>query len=114
MRNVYGRVAGAVMRAMAQAAGVEGPALILDDAIVTPWASVTFAGARHVLAVTLHGADEVAVRAALDQLLLRLPEMEIALVGEIVADLTVELEALGEGEAGCFAVLKVEVLTVGD
>lgn len=114
MRNVYGRVAGAVMRAMAQAAGVDGPALILDDAVATPWASVTFAGARHVLAVTLHGADEVAVKAAVERLLAQLPEMEIPLVGEVVADVTVALEALGEGEAGCFAVLKVEVLTVGD
>lgn len=114
MRNVHDRVAGAVMRVMGEVSGLDGPALVLMDAVSTPWASVTFSGARHRLVVTLHEGSKAALKVVLDRLLPSLPEAEIPLAGEIVADLTMEIGVLGESEAGCFAELVIEVLTVRD
>lgn len=51
-----------------------------------PWASITFAGARHSLAMLF--ADEHAVAAG-ERFIADLPEHEFALPGQLVADATV-------------------------
>ena len=51
-----------------------------------PWASVTFAGARHTLALLFAGEDAVF---AGEKFIAELPEHEFALRGQIVADATV-------------------------
>lgn len=50
------------------------------------WASVTFAGARHSLALLFAGAEAVA---AGERFIAALPEHEFALPGQLVADATV-------------------------
>ena len=97
-------VLGLVLRAMEQLAGV---APVLGEVGSQPWASITFSGVRHRIAVTLDGDAAV-----VDRLMRALPEAEIPLVGEMVADLTVEIEALGERAGRAFAELVVMVLTV--
>ena len=77
-----------------------GPADHLRDALVRlggghpqvlrhserAWASVTFAGTRHSLALVFHGAEAVAAGEAFID---ALPEHEFAIPGQLVADATV-------------------------
>ncbi len=49
----------------------------------TPWASVTFSGSRHTIALAFTGAEAVA---AGEEFILALPEHEFAIRGQIVAD----------------------------
>ncbi len=48
-----------------------------------PWASATFCGTRHVIALTFIGAEAIE---AGEELIARLPDHEFDLAGEIVAD----------------------------
>lgn len=52
----------------------------------TPWASVTFAGARHTLSLLFLGANAVA---AGEDFIVALPEHEFTIPGQIVADATI-------------------------
>lgn len=52
----------------------------------TPWASITFAGARHRLALVFAGATAVE---AGERFVAALPEHEFALPGQLVADANV-------------------------
>jgi len=52
----------------------------------TPWASITFAGARHRLILLFAGAEAVA---AGENFVATLPEHEFAIPGQLVADATV-------------------------
>jgi hypothetical protein len=79
---------------------------LLDSA---HWASVTFAGARHRLRVVLEGTS--AIGAAAD-FLAALPELEFTIPGHIVAD--VALVAEERGDAGDYAVLELEALTIDE
>lgn len=49
----------------------------------TPWASITFAGSRHALALLFAGEDAVAAGEAFLEVL---PEHEFAIPGQLVAD----------------------------
>jgi hypothetical protein len=51
-----------------------------------PWASVTFAGTRHTLALAFTGADAMAAGEAF---IAALPEHEFAIPGQLVADAAV-------------------------
>ncbi|WP_169829134.1 hypothetical protein [Tsuneonella mangrovi] len=51
-----------------------------------PWASVTFEGARHNLALVFEGAEAVA---AGERFIAALPEHEFAIPGQLVADASV-------------------------
>ena len=51
-----------------------------------PWASITFAGARHTLSLLFMGDDAVA---AGEELLAALPDHEFAIPGQLVADANV-------------------------
>ncbi|MBD3730410.1 MAG: hypothetical protein IE933_11960 [Sphingomonadales bacterium] len=48
-----------------------------------PWASITFSGSRHTIALAFHGADAVA---AGEELVAALPDHEFTIPGQIVAD----------------------------
>ena len=71
-------------RALIASAGAAGCPVAIAEADLTRWASVTFAGARHML--TLTGA----ACPALSRWIAALPEAEFALRGHLVADLSVE------------------------
>lgn len=51
-----------------------------------PWASATFAGTRHMIALAFEGSDAIE---AGEQLIARLPDHEFDLPGQIVADAAV-------------------------
>ncbi|QWC56031.1 hypothetical protein F7D01_01985 [Erythrobacter sp. 3-20A1M] len=52
----------------------------------TPWASITFAGARHRVVLCFEGAEAIA---AGEQFSADLPEHEFTIPGQLVADATV-------------------------
>jgi len=73
----------------------------------TPWASVTFAGARHRLRLVIEG--DGAVGAAAD-FLGGLGDMDLPLPGAIVADVALVSEERRDG--GAYACLELEALTI--
>lgn len=73
------------------------------------WASVTFVGARHRLRLVFDGAG--APGAAAD-FLAALPEIELTIPGQIVADLALVAEE--RGDRGDHAMLELEALTIAD
>jgi hypothetical protein len=75
----------------------------------TDWASVTFAGARHRVGLTICGAGAVGTAA---DFLQALPELELAIPGQIVADIALVSEE--RSDRGDHAVLELEALTIED
>jgi len=74
-----------------------------------PWASATFVGARHSLALKLKGPDN-AGRAAM--LAARLPDAEFSIAGHIVADACAdEHHPAADGSA---TVMRLSILTIED
>lgn len=63
----------------------QGQAAILSHA-EKRWASVTFTGARHRLALLFDGAEAIA---AAERFIVFLPEHEFDILGQLVADATV-------------------------
>lgn len=99
-RGYDGRdAARALIAALAATALTAHITLTVVDTQERPWVSATFAGARHVVAVELAGAD-----AAVDRWLADLPEIGFAMRHHIVADIAVA--ARGSGSA------VIEALTV--
>lgn len=91
--------ARALIAALAATALTAHITLTVVDAEERPWASATFAGARHVMTVDLAGAD-----AAVDRWLADLPEFAFTMRHHIVADIAVA--ARGPGN------VVIEALTV--
>lgn len=91
-------------RALMRGAADAGIALHVESAASTPWASVTFTGARHHLRVVAPASP------ALNAWLAGLPEAEFHLRGHLVADLAVAAEAHTGGQAEA----TLEILTVED
>jgi len=89
-------------RALVANAEATGCAVAIAEADLTRWASVTFAGARHMLTLT-GGACP-----ALSRWIAALPEAEFALRGHLVADLSVEAVR----REGAEVTVMLEVLTV--
>ena len=81
--------------------------VLVESLSCTPWASVTFAGARHELRVTLEGQG--ALGAASD-FLAEMPEIDLPLRGHIVADLALIAEERRDG--GDYVCLELEALTI--
>ena len=52
----------------------------------TPWASITFAGSRHVVAILFSGSEAVE---AGERFIAALPEHEFSIPGQLVADASV-------------------------
>lgn len=101
--------AGAELR---RALGVDfvnlGAAVTFDSLTSRPWASITFAGERHRLVLSLPGPG---AQAAVDAFLDGLEDREFALRGHVVAD----IEATGiERDADGQIRLTLEALTVED
>ena len=90
-------------RALVRSAADAGIALAMVAATATPWASVTFTGARHRF--TLAAARST----SLDAWLAGLAEAEFRLRGHLVADLVVAGTHTGEP-----AEITLEALTVED
>lgn len=70
------------------------PSLVIEDFSSEPWASLTFRGMRHTLAIRLHGAQN-AVETAYDRLEAMLEEPDLALPGHFLAELE-RVESNGE------------------
>jgi hypothetical protein len=95
-------IATLLARALLAGAAAAGCELRVAAADWTRWASVTFAGARHLL--TLEGTASP----ALDAWLAALPEAEFALKDHLVAELVVD----GVARDGESVRARLEVLTV--
>ena len=89
-------------RALLASAGRAGCAARIVAADWTRWASATFVGARHEIAL------EGDASAALDDWLAALPDAELDPRGHIVADLVVE----GVSRSGDTVTARIEALTV--
>lgn len=79
------RLAGAerLLRAVREVAGPHAEVVSHDE---TPWASITFTGARYKLVLRFAGSDAVSDG---ENFVARLPEHEFQLRGRLVADATV-------------------------
>ena len=75
-----------LLRALARSAAAAGCTVELAPESLTPWASATFVGGRHRVAVT---------GAGLEHWLADLPEAELALCGCYLASCEVEATATG-------------------
>ena len=91
-------------RALVRTAADAGIVLAVTATAATPWASVTFTGARHRFTLV------VAPSSALDGWLASLPEAELRLRGHLVADLAV----LATTHATDLIEVALELLTVED
>lgn len=89
-------------RALEAGADAAGCPVTLAESDWTRWASATFTGARHLLALTAPPSP------ALDAWIAGLPEAELRLRGHLVADLVVEHVRRAEGAVTA----SLEVLTV--
>ena len=98
-----GDMAMLLMRAIDADARRAGCAVTLARATSTRWSSATFAGARHELAI--EGVDSP----ALDAWLAALPEAELPVRAQLVADLVVK----GVTREAGVATVAIEALTVG-
>jgi hypothetical protein len=81
----------------------------IEELVSTPWASVTFRGARHRLTFALEG-DGAAE--ASDAFLARMDEAEFDIAGHILADIA--LAEVERSEAGDRVRVTIEALTVED
>jgi hypothetical protein len=97
MRNAANHVHAAVLRAVAAITGIDPldrekpaiiPAMIVESITSQDWASLTFVGATHAIALRLEGDAEAIARMTLC-LAARLPGHDIPLAGQIVADIAV-------------------------
>jgi hypothetical protein len=89
-------------RALEASADAAGCPVALAESDWTRWASATFTGARHLLALAAPPSP------ALDAWVAGLPEAELRLRGHLVADLVVEHVR----RAGDTVTVSLEVLTV--
>jgi len=71
-----------------------GPPLVVEDFASEPWASLTFKGMRHSLAIRLHGGMQ-AVESAYDRLEALLTEPDLKLPGHFLAEMEL-IESKGE------------------
>ncbi len=102
MRTIGNHVEAGLLRGIAAAAGItstdrQNPILIVEEIVSTDWASATFIGARHRLALRLQGTAP-AVDDAQTRLASRLTDWEFRISNHIVAD--IELEDAGPDLTG--------------
>ncbi len=95
MRRATCHVERALLRAIVAAARLESvdsekPILIVERHCADDWASLTFVGVRHRFDLRIAGTgDTVATAAA--RLVAELPEIEIVIAGQIIAEIAVTL-----------------------
>lgn len=91
-----------------------GPALVVEGFACEPWASLTFAGARHHLAIRLAGPVE-AVEAANDRIEALLASGDLPLAGHFLAEVEMgEREAEIGDDGRMRLVMEIEALTIED
>lgn len=95
-------VGGRLERALIAAAARAGHAIGITGTRSTPWASVTFTGARHRLTI------EAVATPGLHAWIAELPEADLPLSGHIVADLAVAALQMDAGRLRA----ELEALTV--
>lgn len=111
MQPLINDATGALLRAI-HAAFAGFPGATIEEISSRAWASATFAGARHELALRLEG--EGAEQAA-DALTGRLAAAEFRLRGHLVADIALISEERGAAsDGGAFVRMRIEALTVED
>lgn len=93
MRPTGNHVQAAILRAIAAEAGLDGidrekPMLIVENVASVDWASATFVGARHDIEIRFSGSQDD-VEAAATRLEAGLPERDIPIAGQIVAEIGV-------------------------
>lgn len=119
MRPVGNHIQVALLRAITSVAGFDGPdrqkpILIVQAVHSRDWASATFVGATHHFALRIDG-EAAAVAAAVQRLVETLPENEIALGGQIVAEIAITLwEGTSITDNMIAKCLTVNVLTIED
>lgn len=64
------------------------PTIVVEDVVSTDWASATFIGATHEIALQILGNDD-AVAAAVATISAGLPDHEFTIAGHIVAEIAV-------------------------
>lgn len=101
--------ATALLRALSEGFAACSGAFRVEELVSTPWASVTFSGARHRIRFSLEGEGAAA---AADAFLAGLAEAEFDLREHILADVAVVGEE--RSAAGDRVVLTLEALTVED
>lgn len=84
---------GPLLRALRQRAGAEP---VVEEMRTTPWASITFSGARHVIALRFEGEDARRNAQALTD---GLDYAEFDLGGHILADIIVVGSSFAEDNA---------------
>jgi hypothetical protein len=90
------------------------PVLVIESASSTPWASVTFVGQLHRIAVRIEG-ESVAIAATQARLSALLTDAEIAVPGHIVADIALvgaTTVRIADGNSRCR--LRFDALTIED
>ncbi|HEX9932701.1 MAG TPA: hypothetical protein VGB08_07645 [Allosphingosinicella sp.] len=109
MRKVIEDAATELLRALGACfAGCDG-AFRVEELSSRGWASVTFSGARHRIAFSLHGPG---AGAAADAFLERMAEAEFDLRGHVLADIALVSE--DRSPAGERVQVCIEALTVED
>lgn len=90
----------------------EGPSMVLEAFDSTPWASLTFTGCQHRLALRLNGPAD-AVELAWDRLEAMFAAGDLPLAGHFLADFSIG-ERLGEirPDGGMELRVELEALTI--
>ncbi|WP_448586700.1 hypothetical protein [Thermaurantiacus sp.] len=92
--------------------GPDGPGLVIEEFASEPWASLTFTGARHRLAIRLRG-EEAAVERAWDRLEALLTAPDLPLAGHFLADFEIGERTGVLDEAGNLTLtIRIEALTI--
>ena len=106
MQRELSDATGALLRALAPALGPYGR-ISVEEVRSRSWASVTFSGARHDLALRLEGDG---AEAAAERFLGGLEAAEFPLDGHVLADISLVSQ---ERRPGCVRI-RLEALTVRD
>jgi hypothetical protein len=92
--------------------GGTAPPLVIEDFSSTPWASLTFVGRRHSIALRLAGPT-MEVEAAYDRLVALLTEPAFELKGHFLAEMdVVDVDASIDLDGGMRMAVTVEALTI--
>lgn len=106
MANTQAKAAAEIKRAIRSHFAGTGEAVVFEGMASRPWASVTFSGERHRLALRLSGPG---AEAAADSFLDGLADRDFPLRGHVLAD----IEATGI-ERGAVIRLTLDALTVAE
>ena len=119
MRTITGHIENALLRAIADVAGLDGidrqkPIMIIEAIRTEEWASATFIGMTHAFDLRIEGLA-VAVDAAVAALEAKLAQREVAMAGQIVAEIGIlPGDTKVTGDHMISKALTVNVITIRD